>query len=278
MCVRACVCARARCLSFCSLLNSFSERYIVHFSLADSGFARGRKDLSGLHALCSFLRRCSRSGSLRSLNLSSNGLGSEAAQALSGALCECTSLTSLDISNNDIPFAAADALATYASQHLHELSSIPLAQLRRNTLVFLDLSGKGAGEVEAATLSRFINTATSLASLNVDGGAAFLPLRGMRAASDEATSAPAASHEPKRADEGLAEREEPNETPSAVEAVETAEAEAVATAEAKVGVLADTSVSIDLTKVGISVTSAVILRHVLQDKTCPVALVLPHQT
>jgi len=101
--------------------------------------------------------------SLTSLNLSSNMLGSEGGAAVADALKVNGHLISLDVCNNGIAGNAAQQLAAavLGKQTLDIFCHIPLKELRADTPITLDLTGKGIGVPAALVLAKLLQTSVS---------------------------------------------------------------------------------------------------------------------
>ena len=167
---------------------------ITSLSLKGADCAVKGTDLRGVRAVCE--RISSGGGSpLTTLNLSRNVLPDAAAAVLVKAM-QTEALTSLDLSGNKFGPAAIEQLsaAALSSSLLADFGGVPLAQLRVDGQgAELDLRQHELGLLEAHCLSQLLSTATSLASLQLEGQTKALPLgllcgRG-RAPPDEAVAA-----------------------------------------------------------------------------------------
>ena len=80
-------------------------------------------------------------------------------------------LTNLDVRCNEISGDAAQQLATavLASSSLELFGSVPLKELRANSLDRLDLSNKGLREPEALVLAKLVEGSGVLTHLDLEG-------------------------------------------------------------------------------------------------------------
>ena len=155
-------------------------RRITSLSLAETDFVRRGKDLSGLEAVCTMLKR----SGLSALSIASNALPSESAPMLIEAIRKSRTLTSLDTAGSFIKGESAKELAAavLASETMEVFSGIPMADLRADKVEgVLDLKDKEPCAVEARVVGALIPGATRLTSVHLDGS---LPLP-VRRLSDE---------------------------------------------------------------------------------------------
>ena len=106
---------------------------------------------------------------LTNLDLSWNNIGDEGATALASALEVNGVLKILDVRRNEISGDAAQPLATavLASPSLEIFGSVPLKELRANTLDQLVLRLKSLGVPEALVLAKLVEGSRVLTSLDL---------------------------------------------------------------------------------------------------------------
>jgi len=104
-----------------------------------------------------------------SLNLGHNDLKAEGAKSLAEALTVNTALTSLDAGWNSITGEGAEQLAKAVLEHttLKDFCSIPLTNLRSDSVTELDLTNNGFGVPGAIVLAALLPEATALTFLNL---------------------------------------------------------------------------------------------------------------
>ena len=109
------------------------------------------------------------SKSLTSIDLCGNEIGPEGATALGPAIAVSKSLTSIDVGFNSITGDGAQQLATVVLDklNLEIFCSIPLKELRADSLSELNLNQKGVGVPGALILAHFISVSKSLTEINL---------------------------------------------------------------------------------------------------------------
>ena len=132
---------------FCHIsLKKLRANTLSSLDLSNKGIS-----VTGALVLAEFLRTIS--GSLTSLNISSNGLGSEGSAAIAMALKVNRSLTSLVLYNNNIGAKGASALAE--------------ALIVNGSLTVLDLTGNLIGDTGSVAIAEALQVNSSLTSLNL---------------------------------------------------------------------------------------------------------------
>ena len=113
-----------------------------------------------------------RADSLTTLDLSRKRLGVAEAIVLADLLRSVsTSLTSLDVRNNEITGDSASQLsaAVVGNLKIETFNEIPIKQMRADTLTELNLHGMGMGVVGAMVVAGLVPVMASLTELNIDG-------------------------------------------------------------------------------------------------------------
>ena len=113
--------------------------------------------------------RDNKKNKIESWDLSRQGINAEVAKVLAEYVSGSGVLKSLDVRCNKISGDAAQPLATavLASPSLEIFGSVPLKELRANTLDKLDLSGKDLGVPEALVLAKLVEGSAVLKSIDL---------------------------------------------------------------------------------------------------------------
>ena len=110
-----------------------------------------------------------RANETNSLLMVDMGLGDTEGRVLAALIRDNTSLTDLDLRASNIGGESAEQLAAavLATSCLLKFSEIPVAELRRNEIKELDLSGKDLGPAEGRVLASVLDGCTSLEAANL---------------------------------------------------------------------------------------------------------------
>jgi hypothetical protein len=105
--------------------------------------------------------------SLTSINLVANNLGPEGAKALAPAIRNSTSVTCLDVRNNSISGDGASQLsaAVLGNFKMEKFNTIPIKEMRTDSLTKLDLSGKRVEVVGGMVVAGLLPVMTSVTSV-----------------------------------------------------------------------------------------------------------------
>ena len=122
--------------------------------------------LEGAKALAPAIRD---SASLTSIDLEHNQLGAEGAKALAPALRDSASVTCLDVRHNGISGDGASQLsaAVLGNPKMENFNEIPIKEMRANSLIELDLSGKEVGVVGCMVVAGLLPVMASLTKISL---------------------------------------------------------------------------------------------------------------
>ena len=138
----------------------------VTASLTSIDLEHNQLGAEGVKALAPALRD---SPSLASIDLYNNNLGAEGAKALAPALRDSASVTCLDVRHNGISGDGASQLsaAVLGNPKMENFNEIPIKEMRANSLIELDLSGKEVGVVGCMVVAGLLPVMASLTNISL---------------------------------------------------------------------------------------------------------------